>query len=270
MRPVIASLAVTGIALVVVVGIGASEARAQQTSGEPIPVGVIANLTGTDVKSSLDMMRGVELAVAEINAAGGINGRPIKLIIEDSEYRPQEALDAATKLYDVDKVEAAIMFGGSSLMIPVAEMAEQKGKVDHQHVVQLAEARRVPGHGLQHPAARRHRRQGAGRLGRRAGRQDRRLRRAEQHLRHRPDGRGGRGLRGQGRQGPAQDRLHRGPARLPRRHAGGAAGEARCDHRRRLWRRLARRCSRRPASSGSTRPGTPPIPRSSRSRTSSG
>ncbi|MCX5515815.1 hypothetical protein C3941_05750 [Kaistia algarum] len=98
-------------------------------AADPIQVGVIANLTGQDVKTSLQMSRGVELAADDINAAGGINGRPIKLIVEDSEYRAQEAMNAATKLFSVDKVDAAIMFGGSSLMIPVAELARDKGKI---------------------------------------------------------------------------------------------------------------------------------------------
>ena len=129
MRSVIASLAAAGVALAAAVGVGALQARAQQASGEPIRVGVIANLTGTDVASSLNMTRGVEMAVEEINAGGGIDGRPLELITEDSEYRSQEALNAATKLYEVDGVEAGIMFGGSSLMIPVAELAQQKGKV---------------------------------------------------------------------------------------------------------------------------------------------
>ncbi len=98
-------------------------------AADPIQVGVIANLTGQDVKTSVQMSRGVELAADDINAAGGIYGQPIKLIVEDSEYRAQEALNAATKLYTVDKVEAAIMFGGSSLMIPVAQLAKEQGKV---------------------------------------------------------------------------------------------------------------------------------------------
>lgn len=98
-------------------------------AADPITVGVIANLTGTDVQSSVDMVRGVELAVSRVNDAGGIKGQPIKLITEDSEYRPQAGLDAATKLFDVDKVEAAIVFGGSSITIPIAEMAAPKGKV---------------------------------------------------------------------------------------------------------------------------------------------
>ncbi|MEP0324104.1 ABC transporter substrate-binding protein [Bauldia litoralis] len=98
-------------------------------AADTIPVGVIANLTGQDVNTSLQMARGVELAADEINAAGGIDGKMIELIVEDSEYKAQEALTAATKLYQVNQVPAVIMFGGSSLMIPVGELAQQEGKV---------------------------------------------------------------------------------------------------------------------------------------------
>lgn len=96
---------------------------------DTIQIGVIANLTGNDVSSSLAMVRGVEIGVSELNAAGGIDGDTIELIVEDSEYRTQEALNAATKLYDADGVQAVIMFGGSSLMIPIAELAQQKGRI---------------------------------------------------------------------------------------------------------------------------------------------
>ena len=120
-RALVAGLGLMALAL------GVLSATAQTNA--PIPVGLIANLTGTDPKSSVNMARGVELAVEEINAGGGVNGRPIRLLTEDSQYRAQEAVSAATKLYEVNKVEAAIMFGGSSLMIPVAELAQQKGKI---------------------------------------------------------------------------------------------------------------------------------------------
>lgn len=107
--------------------LGAVQGAAQ--AADPVQIGVIANLTGSAVKTSVQMTRGVELAADAINAAGGINGAPVKLITEDSENRGQEALNAANKLYNVDKVPVAIMFGGSSLMIPVAELAKEKGKV---------------------------------------------------------------------------------------------------------------------------------------------
>jgi branched-chain amino acid transport system substrate-binding protein len=95
----------------------------------PISIGVIANLTGSDVPSSVDMVRGVQLATDQINAAGGIKGKQIALIVEDSEYRPQAGMEAAIKLFDVNQVPAAIVFGGSSVTIPIAEMAAPKGLV---------------------------------------------------------------------------------------------------------------------------------------------
>jgi len=112
-------------AVAVWAGLAAAPARAE----DAVTVGVIANLTGSDVQSSIDMVRGIELAAGELNAAGGIGGKPVKLITEDSEYRPQAGVEAATKLFDVNKVEAAIVFGGSSVTIPIAELAAPKGKV---------------------------------------------------------------------------------------------------------------------------------------------
>ncbi|MCW6509670.1 ABC transporter substrate-binding protein [Lichenifustis flavocetrariae] len=102
---------------------------AQAQSKEPIPIGVIANLTGMDVKTSTDMVRGIQIAADAVNKDGGVDGQPIKLIIEDAQYKTQEALNAATKLYDVDKVPAVIMFGGSSIELAVAPIAKQKGKI---------------------------------------------------------------------------------------------------------------------------------------------
>ena len=94
-----------------------------------IPIGVIANLTGSDVPSSVDMVRGVQLAADRINGSGGIKGRQIKLVVEDSEYRPQAGVEAATKLFDVNQVPAAIVFGGSSVTVPIAELAAPKGRI---------------------------------------------------------------------------------------------------------------------------------------------
>jgi branched-chain amino acid transport system substrate-binding protein len=95
----------------------------------PVSIGVIANLTGSDIPSSVDMVRGAQLAADKLNASGGVKGQPIKLIVEDSEYRPQAGIEAATKLFDVDQVPAAIVFGGSSVSIPIAALAAPKGRI---------------------------------------------------------------------------------------------------------------------------------------------
>ena len=114
------------------------------------------------------MLRGVQLAADKVNEAGGIDGHPLKLIVEDSEYRPQAGLDAATKLFDVDKVDAAVVFGGSSITIPIAEMAAPKGKIIMNTSASSSKLGELCGHRVQHAAARRHRRQGARRICRRA------------------------------------------------------------------------------------------------------
>ena len=45
------------------------------------------------MKTSVDMVRGVQIAADEINKAGGVNGNPIKLIVEDSEYKTAGGAD---------------------------------------------------------------------------------------------------------------------------------------------------------------------------------
>ena len=79
------------------------------SAAQTVKIGNIIPLSGPSAPVGVQGKNAREMAVQEINAAGGIKGRPIKLIVEDSEYRPQAGLDAATKLFDVDKVDAAIL-----------------------------------------------------------------------------------------------------------------------------------------------------------------
>lgn len=76
-----------------------------------IKVGITVPSTGfaaADGKSALD---GAKLAVAQANAKGGIKGEKIELVIYDDQASPKEAVPAATKLVEKDKVVAAV--GGS-------------------------------------------------------------------------------------------------------------------------------------------------------------
>ncbi|MCB8878065.1 ABC transporter substrate-binding protein [Acidisoma silvae] len=117
------------LAACAVVLLSAGWGETGQAAEDAIPVGVIANLTGTDVQSSLDMVHGAQAAADKINASGGIKGDKIKVIVEDSEYRPAAGIEAATKLFDVNKVSAVLVFGGSSVTLPIAEMAQPAGKI---------------------------------------------------------------------------------------------------------------------------------------------
>lgn len=95
---------------------------------EEIKIGVLLTLTGGLGPISVGMQNGAKLAEQEINKAGGINGKNITLIIEDTGTDPAKAAEAAKKLIDVDKVQVIIGAIASSETLAVAPIAE-KSKV---------------------------------------------------------------------------------------------------------------------------------------------
>jgi branched-chain amino acid transport system substrate-binding protein len=74
----------------------------------PIVVGYYGDLTGRTSNFGQSTKRGVEMAVDEINQAGGINGRQIQILSEDDEGRPEKAATVVTKLIDQDRVIALV------------------------------------------------------------------------------------------------------------------------------------------------------------------
>jgi branched-chain amino acid transport system substrate-binding protein len=102
-------------------------ARAQ--SRDPVKIGVIIGLTGSAAVAGNDSYKAMQLAMEEINAAGGVLGRPVILIAEDDEGRPKSGVEAANKLADVDKVAACVGAYQSSIALPVARVLNDKGVV---------------------------------------------------------------------------------------------------------------------------------------------
>ncbi|WP_163597001.1 ABC transporter substrate-binding protein, partial [Klebsiella pneumoniae] len=70
----------------------------------------IIPLTGATSQFGATMSAAAKTAVADINSAGGVNGRPVEVLIEDDQSNPEAAVRAARKLIDVDKV---VSIGGS-------------------------------------------------------------------------------------------------------------------------------------------------------------
>ncbi len=104
-------------------------AEKEEAKSEPITIGAIFPLTGGSTHEGIDERRGAELAVAQINAIGGIGGRPLEIIFEDSESRPDAGVDAAHKLIDVNKVPVIIGVFSSGVSLPVGEYAQEQGVV---------------------------------------------------------------------------------------------------------------------------------------------
>jgi branched-chain amino acid transport system substrate-binding protein len=80
-----------------------------QSSTGDILVGFYGSLTGDGASFGISSREGAELAVDEINGAGGLlGGRKIRLLIEDDQSKPEEASNAVTKLITQDRVVGVI------------------------------------------------------------------------------------------------------------------------------------------------------------------
>lgn len=105
----------------------APAAPAAETSAEPLKIGVLAPLSGPVPTFGVSTRDGILLAVEQWNAKGGVLGRKIEVIVEDSQCTPDPAVNAANKLIDSDKVKYLIGEVCSKASIPVSEIAEEKG-----------------------------------------------------------------------------------------------------------------------------------------------
>jgi branched-chain amino acid transport system substrate-binding protein len=90
-----------------------------------ILIGEYGALTGSIASFGQSTHRGVALAIEEANAGGGVLGRKIKLITEDDQGKPEEALTAVTKLISKDRVSALIGEFASSNSLAAAPFAQQ-------------------------------------------------------------------------------------------------------------------------------------------------
>ncbi len=81
----------------------------EPASTEPVPIGLLTDLSGAAGIFGPPTQNAAELAVEQINAAGGVNGRQVELFVADETGVPTAGLSAAQRLIEEDKVEA--LFG---------------------------------------------------------------------------------------------------------------------------------------------------------------
>lgn len=72
-------------------------------SKEPLRVGVTLPLTGSQAGYGVDFATGMRQAMTDINAAGGVDGRPIELVVLDTQADPALGINAMNRLINVDK-----------------------------------------------------------------------------------------------------------------------------------------------------------------------
>jgi branched-chain amino acid transport system substrate-binding protein len=100
---------------------------AASAHGETIKLGTILSTTGPAAFLGEDMKDGMRIAIDEINAGGGINGKQIDWVFYDAESQTAKALAATRRLLSQDKVDILVgggnMSGIAQAMVPLAQQA---------------------------------------------------------------------------------------------------------------------------------------------------
>src|SRR5882672_2872181 len=111
----------------VIAGAVAFTAALPASAQETIKLGLVAAMSGQSAKSGEAIVRGLSIAVDEINGKGGVLGKKLELLVRDDESNPAKGAIAARELVQREKVAA--LFGGldtpvSMAIVPFANSAK--------------------------------------------------------------------------------------------------------------------------------------------------
>src|SRR5215207_994714 len=95
-----------------------------QGGGDKVRVGVFMSLTGSTANFGISSTNGIKMAADEVNAAGGINGKQIEVLVQDDRSDASEAATIVTKFVTQDQVHAIIGEVASSRSIAAAPVAQ--------------------------------------------------------------------------------------------------------------------------------------------------
>ena len=92
--------------------------------GDKVKIGVFMSLTGSTAQFGISSTNGIKMAADEVNAAGGVNGRQIELLVQDDRSDAQEAATIVTKFVTQDGVHGILGEVASSRTIAAAPIAQ--------------------------------------------------------------------------------------------------------------------------------------------------
>ncbi|MDE2364340.1 MAG: ABC transporter substrate-binding protein, partial [Hyphomicrobiales bacterium] len=101
--------------------------KTQGVTDTEIVLGTHMDLSGPIKSWGIPSSNGAKLAVEQINAAGGINGRKIKYILEDDAYDPKKAVLETQKLIELDKVFSVMSPMGSATTLAPLPIVQSAG-----------------------------------------------------------------------------------------------------------------------------------------------
>jgi len=119
----------TIIMLAVLILSACAPAATEAPPAQPVKIGVIYNLTGGMASLDVPSANGAKLAAKEINAAGGVLGRQLELVVYDGKTDAATIGNAATQLVESDKVVAMMGFSDTDMTLAAAPIAAKAGIV---------------------------------------------------------------------------------------------------------------------------------------------
>jgi branched-chain amino acid transport system substrate-binding protein len=120
-------LAVGAVALTCLPAVAQTKVTNDGISASEIVIGTHQDLSGPIKVWGVPVSNGMKMAVEEINAAGGINGRKIRMILEDNGYDPKKAVLASQKMVERDKIFAMIGPMGSPTVLAAQDILFDAG-----------------------------------------------------------------------------------------------------------------------------------------------
>jgi branched-chain amino acid transport system substrate-binding protein len=108
---------------------GSTETEGSDSGSGPYEIGMVNSLTGSLSAFGQRNERGMELALQAVDDAGGIRGRPLNVIVEDSSSQAQTGVSAAQKLVNQDQVPFVIGAVGSGVSLAIYESVIQSTDV---------------------------------------------------------------------------------------------------------------------------------------------
>jgi branched-chain amino acid transport system substrate-binding protein len=114
------------VATAVLIAAAAIPASAQQ---EPIKIGFGMALTGGLAANGKSALVAMQIWEADVNAKGGLLGRPVKLVFYDDQSTPSTVPGIYTKLLDVDKVDLVVGGYATNMLVPAMPVVKEHNKV---------------------------------------------------------------------------------------------------------------------------------------------
>jgi branched-chain amino acid transport system substrate-binding protein len=128
MKPLADLACLTGLLIALTVPIASPRSAEPQrgVTDTEILIGTVTDLSGVTAVQGVNSADAIRLAFDELNAAGGVNGRKIRYIVEDSQYQIPRAVQATNKLINNDGVFFTIEDGGTPMNNATFPMALEK------------------------------------------------------------------------------------------------------------------------------------------------